>query len=95
MKGVKKKGGYTDACEAANEVAAVKGDRARLCQRRLMGSTESLFSRGNEVRLPEGGRGIRMWRTGWRQTDGRTDGPTRWVRFIHGAFASDFARRRL
>lgn len=40
----------------SDEVAAVKGDRARLCKRRLMGSLESLFSQSNEVHLPWGRR---------------------------------------
>lgn len=39
----------------------------------LSGSADSLFSRRNEVRLPEGGRGRGIWRTGWRQTDRRAD----------------------
>lgn len=42
----------------SDEVAAVKGDRARLCKRRLMGSLESLFSQSNEVHLPWGQRGV-------------------------------------
>lgn len=36
----------------SDEVAMVKGDRAGLCKRWLMGSLESLFSQSNEVRLP-------------------------------------------
>lgn len=50
----------------SDEVAVVKGDRARLCKRWLMGSLESLFSQSNEVRLPGEEYEVQTWRL--RQT---------------------------